>query len=91
MNKDAQQINDIFEVLTNHLPKVFRSLREALFSAEAGADFGSAVGSFYASLIEKGIPKDHAFVLTQEYLGTLKSLGNMVNSSSYSDSQRNAD
>ena len=74
----VKDINDLLDVIYEKLPKVFKAIRESIFSAQAGTDIGTAIGNFYKALLEKGVPEDKAMELTSEYLRTLTNLSENI-------------
>lgn len=74
-SKDVEELNDVLSTVAQKVPELIRALRASFFSAEAGTDFGEAVGNFYKALVEKGIPEEKAFELTSNYLDTFRNLG----------------
>jgi len=76
--KDAEEIAEVFEALSTHLPNMIRSILDSLFSPQAAADMGKAVAEFYRSLKEGGIPEEEALKMAKSYLSTLTSWGEMM-------------
>lgn len=78
-SKDVEELNAVLTTVTEKVPELIRALRASFFSAEAGTDFGEAIGNFYKSLVEKGIPEEKALELTSNYLDTFRNIGKMIN------------
>lgn len=78
MSNDVQELRSVLEVINAQVPQLLRSIRDTFFSAEAGKEFGEALGTFYASLVENGIPQDQALELTRAYMSTVTNLSNVV-------------
>lgn len=72
MSDDFHEIGQMLDVFTERLPGFFGALRDTFFSAETGAGIGEAVGSFYSSLIHKGIPEEKAYELTIHFLSQFR-------------------
>lgn len=90
MSNDVQELAQVFDTLMEKVPQLFHALRATLFSPESGTEFGEAVGNFYQSLVNKGIPQEKALELTSKYLenfGNISKLFNM-NSTSHSESSK---
>ncbi|HAI86183.1 MAG TPA: hypothetical protein DCL63_04250 [Firmicutes bacterium] len=64
----VKEISELLDVVSEKVPRMMKAVRESFFSAEAGAGIGDAVGSFYKSLIDKGIPDAKAYELTLAFL-----------------------
>jgi len=71
----TKEIGEMLDTVTEKLPKLFKVLRESIFSAQVGSEIGVAVGNFYQALVEKGVPEDRAADLTTDYLRTLTNIG----------------
>lgn len=78
-NDDVEELNGILSVVAEKVPELIRAIRGSFFSAEAGTDFGQAVGNFYKSLVDNGIPEDKAIELTSDYLKTFTSISQLMN------------
>jgi len=74
---DAEQLGQIFAVLSEHVPKLLDSVTKVLYGAQEGTKFGESVAAFYKALNDAGMSKDQAFELTKEYMSNL-SLGGML-------------
>jgi len=74
---DAEQLRDIFGVLTESVPKLLDSVTKVLYGSQEGTKFGESVAAFYKALMEAGMSKDQAFELTKEYMSNL-SIGGML-------------
>ncbi len=75
---DAQEVAQILDVVAEKVPALISELRNTLFSAEAGAEMGKAVGSFYRQLVDSGIPEGEALAMAKSYIGSLQGLMNQV-------------
>jgi len=78
--QELKVVSDFIRDLTDVIPNLVRGVISGLFSEQAGADIGKAVGGFYKSLIEAGVPQDKALAMTHEYLGTLTKWSDIVKS-----------
>lgn len=77
-SKDVEELNAVLKTLAEQVPELIRALRASFFSAEAGTDFGEAVGNFYKALVDKGIPEEKALELTSDYLDTFRNIGQLL-------------
>jgi len=83
IDKEKQElkvVSDFIRDLTEVIPNLVKGVISGLFSEQAGADIGKAVGGFYKSLIEAGVPQDKALAMTHEYLGTLTKWSDILKS-----------
>ena len=74
---DAEQLKQMFQVLTESVPQLLESITKVLYGAQEGEKFGKSVASFYKTLKEGGMTNEQAFELTKEYMNNL-SLGGML-------------
>ncbi|OPX57632.1 MAG: hypothetical protein A4E29_01743 [Methanomassiliicoccales archaeon PtaB.Bin134] len=74
---DAEQLRDIFGVLTESVPKLLDSVTKVLYGAQEGTKFGESVAAFYKALKDAGMSNEQAFELTKDYMSNL-SLGGML-------------
>jgi hypothetical protein len=76
-SKDAEEVKEILDAVSDKVPKLLNDITEALFSAEKAEQFGASVAKFYKSLIEAGMDPDQAFELTQKFMDS-SSPGGMI-------------
>lgn len=76
-SKDAEEVKEILDAVSDKVPKLLNDITEALFSAEKAEQFGASVAKFYKSLVEAGMSPDQAFELTQKFMDT-SSPGGMI-------------
>jgi hypothetical protein len=74
---DAEQLRQIFAVLSDAVPELLEKITKVLYGAQEGEKFGMSVAAFYKALVAAGMTKDQAFELTKEYMGNI-SLGGMM-------------
>lgn len=76
-SKDAEEVKEILDAVSDKVPKLLNDITEALFSAEKAEQFGASVAKFYKSLIEAGMDPNQAFELTQKFMDS-SSPGGMI-------------
>jgi hypothetical protein len=77
MVKEEWGPDDVAKLLdkaVEKIPTLLKGLREAVYSAEAGEQFGKAVGAFYGELIKQGIPHEQALEMAKNYMISLRDL-----------------
>ncbi|MCG7843952.1 MAG: hypothetical protein MIO90_00805 [Methanomassiliicoccales archaeon] len=74
---DAEQLKQIFGVLTDSVPKLLDSVTKVLYGSQEGTKFGESVAAFYKALKDAGMSNEQAFELTKEYMSNL-SIGGML-------------
>lgn len=67
MDKDMQDLSELLDTVTAKVPKLIKDLVGSLYSPEAGADMGKAVGAYYKNLVEAGLPQDVAVEMAKDY------------------------
>lgn len=73
-NIPTKEIGELLEVVSAKVPGFLNDLLGVLYSAEAGARVGKAVGAFYTELKKSGIPADEALHMTKDYMNYVKSV-----------------
>ena len=74
---DAEQMRQIFEVLTESVPELLDKITKVLYGAQEGEKFGVSVAAFYKALKDAGMTNDQAFALTKEYMNNI-SIGGIL-------------
>ncbi|MCW4023672.1 MAG: hypothetical protein NWF01_01375 [Candidatus Bathyarchaeota archaeon] len=75
---DAQTIKEILGVVSTEIPSMIKSILSSVFSEEAGRNMGKAAAAYYSELKNGGLPETVAVKLTEEYMRTFTSLGDML-------------
>ena len=66
-----EDIKEILAVVTEKVPELLEKLSDILYSKENAVKYGEAIATFYKTLIDAGMEKDHAFDLTEKYMSSL--------------------
>jgi len=72
--EDVQEIGAILETVSEKMPALIKSLINTMYSEEAGAQMGKAVGNMYKELIDAGMDKADAMTLVKEYINVAKNM-----------------
>lgn len=75
---DAQTIKEILSVVSTEIPGMIKSILSSVFSEDAGRNMGKAGAAYYKELKNGGLPETVAVRLTEEYLRTFTSIGDMM-------------
>lgn len=75
---DAENIKEILGVVSSEVPALIKSLLSSVFSEEAGRNMGKAAAAYYKELKNGGLPEQVAVKLTEDYMRTFTSLGDML-------------
>ncbi|MEM2306921.1 MAG: hypothetical protein QXH97_05435 [Candidatus Bathyarchaeia archaeon] len=78
MSKEAEEVEKILSVVSSQIPNLVKGIIASIFSEDAGREMGKAVGAFYKSLIESGVPEQTALRMAENYLSTFTNLGELM-------------
>ncbi len=76
--KEAKNIKEILGVVSTEVPALIKSLLASVFSEEAGRNMGKAAAAYYKELKQGGLPEEVAVKLTEDYMRTFTSFGDML-------------
>jgi hypothetical protein len=77
---DPENIKQILGVVSSEIPAMIKSILSSVFSEEAGKNMGKAAAAYYKELKDGGLPESVAVKMTEEYMRTFTSLGDMLRS-----------
>jgi len=77
---DPENIKEILGVVSSEIPALIKSILSSVFSEEAGRNMGKAAAAYYKELKDGGLPEPVAVKMTQDYMRTFTSLGDMLRS-----------
>ena len=78
---DPENIKEILSVVSSEVPALIKSLLASVFSEEAGRNMGKAAAAYYKELKDGGLPEQVAVKLTEDYMRTFTSIGDMLRGS----------
>jgi len=78
---EPENIKEILSVVSSEIPALIKSLLASVFSEEAGRNMGKAAAAYYKELKDGGLPEQVAVKLTEDYMRTFTSIGDMLRSS----------
>jgi len=78
VSKEAEEVEKILSVVSSQIPNLVKGIIASIFSEDAGREMGKAVGAFYKSLIESGVPEQTALRMAENYLSTFTNLGELM-------------
>jgi hypothetical protein len=76
--EDAEWVKEMLSAVSTEVPALIKSILASVFSEEAGRSMGKAAAAYYKELKESGMPEDVAVKMTEDYMKTFTSLGNML-------------
>jgi hypothetical protein len=77
---DAGNIKEILGAVSAEVPAMIKSILASVFSEEAGRSMGKAAAAYYKELKAGGLPEPVALKMTEEYMRTFTSIGEMLRS-----------
>ena len=77
---EPENIREILGVVSSEVPGMIKSILSSVFSEEAGRNMGKAAAAYYKELKDGGLPEQVAVKMTEEYMRTFTSLGDMLKS-----------
>jgi hypothetical protein len=75
---EPENIKEILSVVSTEIPTMIKSILSSVFSEEAGRNMGKAAAAYYKELKDGGLPEQVAVKLTEEYMRTFTSIGDML-------------
>jgi hypothetical protein len=75
-----ENVKEILGVVSSEIPAMIKSILSSVFSEEAGRNMGKAAAAYYKELKDGGLPEQIAVKMTEEYMRTFTSLGEMLRS-----------
>jgi len=78
ISEDVDELREVLSVVSKEVPALIKGIIASVFSEEAGRDMGRAAASFYKELKEAGMPEEVAVKMTENYISTFTSLGEIM-------------
>ena len=79
--QSPENIKEILNVVSSEVPSLIKNVLGSVFSEEAGRNMGKAASAYYKEMKAGGLPEEVAVKLTQDYMRTFTSIGDMLRSS----------
>jgi len=73
-------MKEIISVVSTEIPGLIKNIMSSVFSEEAGRNMGKAAAAYYKELKNGGLPDQVCVKLTEEYMRTFTSIGDMLKS-----------
>ena len=77
---DPEEVKEILNVVSTEIPALIKGIIASVFSEEAGRNMGKAAAAYYKELKDGGLPEPVAVKMTQDYMRTFTSIGDMMRS-----------
>lgn len=75
-----ENIRELLTVVSSEVPSLIKNVLGSVFSEEAGRNMGKAAAAYYKEMKEGGLPEQVAVKLTEDYMRTFSSIGDMLRS-----------
>jgi len=79
---DPEQIKEILAAVRTQIPGLLKDIVNILYSEQSAKSMGKAVGIYYKTLVQNGIPKDIALDMARGYV---MDLGRMFSKKPWED------
>jgi hypothetical protein len=76
--ESPENIKEILGVVSAEVPSLIKNILGSVFSEEAGKNMGKAAAAYYKELKNGGLPEPVAVKLTEDYMRTFTSIGDML-------------
>ncbi len=76
--EDVEELKLVLNTVSTEIPALIKNILSSVFSEEAGRNMGKAAAAFYKELKDSGMPNDVALKMTEDYMSTFTSLGNIL-------------
>lgn len=78
---DAEDVKEVLGAISTEIPSLIKSVLSSVFSEEAGTSMGKAATAYYKELKDGGLPEQVAVKMTEDYMRTFTSIGDMLKNS----------
>jgi hypothetical protein len=79
---ESEELKDVLSVVSAEVPGMIKSILASVFSEEAGKNMGKAAAAYYKELKNGGLPETVAVKMTEDYMKTFTSIGDMLKGAS---------
>ncbi len=76
--RGSGELKEVLSAVSAEVPGMIKSILSSVFSEEAGKNMGKAAAAYYKELKSGGLPEQVAVKLTEEYMKTFTSIGDML-------------
>jgi DNA primase large subunit len=78
--ESPENIKEILNAVSSEIPPMIKNILASVFSEEAGRNMGRAAAAYYKEMKQGGLPEQVAVKLTEDYMRTFSSIGDMLRS-----------
>ena len=83
--ESPENIKEILNAVSSQIPPMIKNILASVFSEEAGRNLGKAAAAYYKEMKQGGLPEQVAVKLTEDYMRTFSSIGDMLRNRSRGD------
>ena len=83
--ESPENIKEILNAVSSEIPPMIKNILASVFSEEAGRNMGKAAAAYYKEMKQGGLPEQVAVKLTEDYMRTFSSIGDMLRNRSKGD------
>ena len=65
---DPEDVKKILAAVRNEIPGMLRDIVDVLYNEKSAQSMGKAVGTYYKTLLQSGIPEEAALEMTKGYV-----------------------
>jgi hypothetical protein len=76
---NLNELSELLEVASKQVPDLITNILNTVYSENAGANMGKAVGNLYKELIASGMPQELAATMASDYMISLKDMMKVTN------------
>src|SRR5512136_2536170 len=73
-----EELKEVLSVVSAEVPSMIKNILSSVFSEEAGKNMGKAAAAYYKELKNGGLPEQVAVKMTEDYMKTFTSIGDML-------------
>lgn len=77
---EPEDVKEILDAVSTQVPGMIKGILASVFSEEAGRSMGKAAAAYYKELKDGGLPEQVAVKMTEDYMRTFTSVGDMLKS-----------
>ncbi len=94
---DIEEFKEVMRTINETVPRLIKSIVEAIYSTQSAEEFGKQVANFYKAMIDAGMDKEQAYQLTKEFMesrdiaGIIKKILSRGNWSDWKKEGKNVD
>jgi hypothetical protein len=84
-HESPEHVKELLNVVSSEIPSMIKNILGSVFSEEAGRNMGKAAAAYYKEMKQGGLPEEVAVKLTEDYMRTFSSIGDMLRSGGKGD------